>query len=190
MKRGRWTPSGLDQLSLINDVLVQMDGIIDLVLCTNSELGPSVRPIDLKTEEASKLFSGELDGLLESLGNESYEPACEAELSMLNHHRMQLALYYRALERIESKKEHSRKVLRPAIWVGVTGRLVEYPEELFSKAQKELDEILMKVASIELNQQEDLSQHPPLEISSSEPCDYCPFSKGKIPICGPIKQEL
>ena len=190
LKRGRWTPSGLDQLSLINDVLVQMDGIIDLVLCTNSELGPSVRPIDLKTEEASKLSSGELDGLLESLGDESYEPACEAELSMLNHHRMQLALYYRALERIESKKEHSRKVLRPAIWVGVTGRLVEYPEELFSKAQKELDEILMKVASIELNPQEDLSQHPPLEISSSEPCDYCPFSKGKIPICGPIKQEL
>jgi hypothetical protein len=48
----------------------------------------------------------------------------------------------------------------------------------------------MKVATIELNPQEDLSQHPPLEISSSEPCDYCPFSKGKIPICGPIKQEL
>ena len=88
------------------------------------------------------------------------EPACEAELSMLNHHRLADEIITEH-EHNRKQKRAFRKVLRPAIWVGVTGRLVEYPEELFSKAQKELDEILMKVASIELNPQEDLSQHPP-----------------------------
>ncbi|MAK20702.1 MAG: hypothetical protein CMA05_05265 [Euryarchaeota archaeon] len=188
--RGRWTPRGTDKLSSINEVSVLMDGLIDLVLCTNSIDGPSIRPIDLKTEEVSRLFSNRSEGLLESLGDESYQPACEAEYSMLHHHRMQLALYYRALERIEQKKAHPRRVLRPAIWVGVTGRLVEYPEDLFLKAQKELDEILIQVASIELNPEEDITNHPPLNIEFSGPCNHCPFSKGKIPICGPSKQEL
>ena len=188
--RGRWTPRGEEKLSSINEVSVLMDGLIDLVLCTNGDNGPSIRPIDLKTEEASRIFSNKLEGLLESLGNESSQPVCEAEFSMLHHHRMQLALYYRALERIEEKKSHPRNVLRPAIWVGVTGRLVEYPEDLFLKAQRELDEILIQVASIELNPEEDISNHPLLKIGDSEPCDHCPFSKGKMPICGPSKQEL
>ena len=190
LTRGRWTPRGTDELSSINEASVLMDGLIDLVLCTDGSDGPAIRPIDLKTEEASKLFSNQSDGLLESLGSESYQPVCEAEFAMLHHHRMQLALYYRALERIEKKKTHPRRVLRPAIWVGVTGRLVEYPEDLFLNAQKELDEILIQVASIELNLEDDINNHPPLKIESSGPCNHCPFSKGKMPICGPSKQEL
>ena len=190
LTRGRWTPSGKEILSSINEVSVQMDGLIDLVLCTDSEEGPSIRPIDLKTEEASKLSTGNLDGLLESLGEESYTPSCDAEYSMLHHHRMQLALYYRALEKMEQMKTRPRKVLRPAIWVGVTGRLVEYPEDLFLEAQTELEEILYKVASIELNSDDTLSNHPPLPLEFSKPCDSCPFSKGSIPICGPEKQEV
>lgn len=190
LTRSRWTPNGPEDISIIDEVLVQMDGLIDLVLCTDSEEGPSIRPIDLKTEEASKLSTGNLDGLLESLGDESYAPSCDAEYSMLHHHRMQLALYYRALEKMEQMKTRPRKVLRPAIWVGVTGRLVEYPEDLFLEAQTELEEILCKVASIELNSDDTLSNHPPLHLEFSKPCDSCPFSKGSIPICGPEKQEL
>jgi len=190
LNRGRWTPNGQETLSLINEASVQMDGLIDLVLCTDGDNGPSIRAIDLKTEEASKLSTDTLDGLLESLGEESYEPLCDAEFSMLHHHRMQLALYYRALEKMEQMKKRPRRVLRPAIWIGVTGRLVEYPEDLFLKAQKELDEILVKVACIELNPEETISKHPPLTLESSKPCETCPFSKGLIPICGPLKQEL
>ena len=190
LTRSRWTPNGPEDISKIDEVLVQMDGLIDLVLCTDSEEGPSIRPIDLKTEEASNLSTGNLDGLLESLGDESYAPSCDAELSMLHHHRMQLALYYRALEKMEQMKTRPRKVLRPAIWVGVTGRLVEYPEDLFLEAQTELEEILCKVASIELNSDDTLSNHPPLPLEFSKTCDSCPFSKGSIPICGPEKQEL
>ena len=156
----------------------------------SGKTGPSIRPIDLKTEEASKLFTDSLDGLLESLGEEKFQPSCEAEFSMLYHHRMQLALYYRALEKMESMKSRPRKVLRPAIWVGVTGRLVEYPEELFSQAQEELDDLLREIVIMELNSEENLSDYPPLTLEKSKPCESCPFSKGLMPICGPQKQEL
>ena len=124
------------------------------------------------------------------MGEDSYEPKCDSEFAMLKHHRMQLALYYRALERIEASRERPRKVLRPAIWVGVTGRLVEYPEELFQQAQSELDELLIQVAKMELDSNDSLSNHPPLSENSSKPCESCPFSKGMLPICGPLKQEL
>ena len=103
---------------------------------------------------------------------------------------MQLALYYRALKRIEASREEPRKVLRPAIWVGVTGRLVEYPEVLFQQAQSELDELLIQVAKMELDSNDSLSNHPPLSEESCEPCKSCPFSKGQFPICGPVKQAL
>ncbi len=190
LTRTRWTPQGLEPLSLIDKASVQMDGFIDLVLCTVSSEGPTIRPIDLKTEEAYSLRSRKNEGLLESLGEDSYEPKCDAEFSMLNHHRMQLALYYRALKRIEASREEPRKVLRPAIWVGVTGRLVEYPEVLFQQAQSELDELLIQVAKMELDSNDSLSNHPPLSEESCEPCKSCPFSKGQFPICGPVKQEL
>lgn len=188
--RGRWTPSGKEDITLIKEASVQMDGLIDIVLCTDGKTGPSIRPIDLKTEEASKLFTDSLDGLLESLGEEKFQPSCDAEFSMLYHHRMQLALYYRALEKMESMKSRPRKVLRPAIWVGVTGRLVEYPEELFSQAQEELEDLLREIVLMELNSEGNLSDYPPLTLEKSKPCDSCPFSKGLMPICGPEKQEL
>ncbi len=185
----RWTPQGHEPLSLLKDASVQMDGFIDIVLCTVNSEGPNIRPIDLKTEEASKLLSDENSGLLKSLGDDSYEPRCDAEFAMLEHHRMQLALYYRALKRIEDNRLNPRKVLRPAIWVGVTGRLVEYPEKLFQRAQNELDEILIQVATMALDSNDNLSNHPPLPEDSSEPCHSCPFARGSLPICGPLKQE-
>ena len=43
------------------------------------------------------------DGLLESLGKDSLKPSCLSEKQMLHHHRMQLVIYHRALEKIESK---------------------------------------------------------------------------------------
>ena len=190
LTRTRWTPHGHESLSLLNKASVQMDGFIDIVLCTLGDEGPSIRPIDLKTEEAYSLRSSKNEGLLASLGEDSYEPKCDSEFAMLKHHRMQLALYYRALERIEESRERPRKVLRPAIWVGVTGRLVEYPEELFQQAQSELDELLIQVAKMELDSNDSLSNHPPLSENSSKPCESCPFSKGMLPICGPLKQEL
>ena len=186
----RWTPNGQNPISQIKSTSIVMDGLIDLVLCTNGdEDGPSIRPIDLKTEEAIKLFSNDTDGLLESLGKDSLKPSCLSEDQMLHHHRMQLVIYHRALEKIESKRDNPRKVLRPAIWVGVTGRLVEYPEEMFDEANKELDVILSQAARISLDPDDSILNHPPLSIENSDTCQSCPFHQEPFPICGPIKQE-
>lgn len=184
-----WTPDGHKPISQIEDASVVMDGLIDLVLCTNGEEGPSIRPIDLKTEEAGKLYSNASEGLLEGLGADSYEPACLAEEQMLHHHRMQLVIYYRALKQMESKRERPRNVLRPAIWVGVTGRLVEYPKDMFDSANEELDEILAQAARISLDPETSIKNYPPLPIEASEACLSCPFHQEPFPICGPIKQD-
>ena len=114
-----------------------MDGLIDLVLCTTCEGESFIRSVDLKTEEARKLINGQKTGLLESLGIEGTRPSCEAELEVLLHHRMQQALYFRALQSIEEKRYESgykpRKVLPPAILIGVTGRFVIYPKEVLDE---------------------------------------------------------
>jgi hypothetical protein len=186
----RWTPNGEIPLSQIEKTSVVMDGLIDLVLCTISEDGPCIRPIDLKTEEATKLYSNNSNGLLESLGKDSYEPSCISEYQILNHHRMQLVIYHRALQKMESKRETPRKVLRPAIWIGVTGRLVEYPKEMFEEANTELDKILAQAAKISLDPRDVIENHPPLYVEESEPCLSCPFHREPFPICGPITQDL
>ncbi len=186
----RWTPNGEIPLSQIEKTSVVMDGLIDLVLCTISEDGPCIRPIDLKTEEATKLYSNNSNGLLESLGKESYEPSCISEYQILNHHRMQLVIYHRALQKMESKRKTPRKVLRPAIWIGVTGRLVEYPEEMFEEANIELDKILAQAAKISLDPRDVIENHPPLSVEESEPCLSCPFHREPFPVCGPMTQDL
>tara|TARA_B100001996_G_scaffold377775_1_gene360915 strand:+ start:579 stop:5444 length:4866 start_codon:yes stop_codon:yes gene_type:complete len=169
--RTRWTPDGPEPLSAIDEVAVEMDGVIDLVLCTVSGEGKHIRPIDLKTEEAHKLNSGSLDGLVESHGNHSFDPQCDAEIEMLENHSMQLALYYLALRTIEEEREKrglpSRTVLRPAILVGVTGRIVEYPEEMFNATLKELDKALSLAAAMSLESEPTISDY---ECS----CANCP----------------
>ena len=76
-----------------------MDGSIDLVLCSTHEDGSSsIRPIDLKTEQAESVLTGS-GKLLDAYGDTSTSPANDTELDMLEHHRLQLALYHRALRR-------------------------------------------------------------------------------------------
>jgi len=169
--RTRWTPDGPEPLSAIDEANVEMDGVIDLVLCTVSGDGKHIRPIDLKTEEAHKLTSGSSDGLMESHGNHSFEPQCDAEIEMLENHSMQLALYYLALRTIEEERGKrglpNRTVLRPAILVGVTGRIVEYPEEMFNATLSELDKSLSLAASMSLESEPIISDY---ECS----CGNCP----------------
>ena len=170
--RTRWTPDGPEPLSAIDEANVEMDGVIDLVLCTVSGERKYIRPIDLKTEEAHKLTSGSLDGLMESHGNHSFEPQCDAEIEMLEHHSMQLALYYLALITIEEEREKrglpTRSVLRPAILVGVTGRIVEYPEDMFKATLNELEKSLSVAAKMSLDSEPTLSDY---ECS----CGNCPL---------------
>jgi len=170
--RTRWTPDGPEPLSAIDMVNVEMDGVIDLVLCTASADAKNIRPIDLKTEEAHRLISGNKDGLMEAYGDHSSEPQCDAEIEILEHHSMQLALYYLALRTIEEERGErglpTRSVLRPAILVGLTGRIVEYPEDMFKETLDELDKLLTEAAAMSLESEPTISDY---ECS----CGNCPL---------------
>ena len=133
----------------MDKAIIEMSGIIDLVLCTETSGGEStIRAVDLKTEDAGLVDSDSFEGLLEALGSDAAGPACEAEAEILSKHRMQLALYYKALQSIEEARETAglscRTVLPPAILVGVTGRMVEYPMEMLEQASQELEELLVR----------------------------------------------
>ena len=162
--RGRWTPDGLEPLSSISQASLEMDGVIDLVLCTSTGDGSFIRPIDLKTEEAMSIFDDEYDGLISTMGNESFNPLSNAEREILEHHSMQLTLYYLSLKSIEDERRSrglpNREVLRPAILVGVTGRIVEYPEDMFSEALKKIDITMNTVTEMALSSEAPISRYP------------------------------
>ena len=163
------------------------------MLCTVTSSGDStIRPVDLKTEDAGLIDNDSSEGLFEALGSEDAGPACEAEIEILSKHRMQLALYYRALQSIEDAREAAglpyRTVLPPAILVGVTGRMVEYPMEMLDRASQELEELLRRTAGMALASDAPLSDFDRLPVESAHICENCPFHRGALPICGPAEQ--
>ena len=162
--RGRWSPDGIEPLSYIEHASLEMDGVIDLVLCTTSEEGSFIRPIDLKTEEAVSISDYDSNGLISSLGNDSIKPASQAEMDILEHHAMQLTLYYLSLKSIEDERKKRglpyREVLRPAILVGITGRIVEYPEDMFLTALEKLDMAMNTVTEMALLSEAPIARYP------------------------------
>ncbi len=187
--RGKWTPDGEEVLVSFDSTRVELSGIIDLVLCTTSDNeDPTIRAIDLKTTDASSLLGDVRSGLLEALGDDSIGPSCQAEESLLHKHRLQMALYHLALEESESDREEQglprRKVLPPAILIGVSGRLVEYPRETLDKAKQDLEKTLALTSRMSLSSEFPLSEieevyedrismcktcSPPEEIESKSP---------------------
>jgi len=188
--RERWRPEGPEPMVSMDSSTIEISGIIDLVLCTRTSRGSStIRPVDLKTEDADKMTDSQLTGLLAALGSEELGPKCEAEEEILRKHRMQMALYYLALVDIEKARDTAniprREVLPPAILVGVTGRMVEYAEDSLKEALVELEELLARTARIAMSTNVPLSEFPRLSGESSSICEECPFHKGQLPICGP-----
>ena len=188
--RHRWSPDGDVPMTRHDSAVVEMSGIIDLVVCSVSSDGePAIRAVDLKTEDAGSIDHDSTSGLIDALGSEQTGPANHAETEMLDKHSLQLALYYRALKSIEDARENrgipARQVLPPAILIGVTGRLVEYPEEMLTEALSKLDALLERSARMSLSSSVPLSQFERLTSAESEVCERCPFSRGSIPICGP-----
>ena len=167
-----------------------MSGIIDLVVCTVSSDGePAIRAVDLKTEDAGSIDEDSATGLIEALNSEKIGPANDAESEILAKHGLQLALYYRALKSIEDAREAqgitSRKVLPPAILVGVTGRLVEYSQEMLEETLSNLDSLLERSTMMALSSSAPLSKFEKLSSEHQDVCERCPFHRGAIPICGP-----
>ncbi len=170
----RWTPSGVETITSTESACVDMDGSIDLVLCSDGPNGPSIRPIDLKTEQSTSIVNGK-GPLLETLGEDTTEPISIEEEEILRHHRLQLVLYHRALEMMEETrpKGERRYVQRPAILIGVTGRLVVYPEKMFNDAQIELDNILRIASRINLTTELSFDEVEKCQFNENNPCSVC-----------------
>jgi len=81
-----------------------------------------------------------------------------------------------------------RRVERPAILVGVSGRLVVYPEDMFAAAKSDLDKILATAARMELVTELPLTDFQRRPASESHICNLCPFSRGDLPICAPLEE--
>jgi len=154
--RSRWTPSRREIVRKINSVKIDMSGSIDLVICTRSNSHSYIRPIDLKTSQAYSILDNN-GPLLETLGRKETKPLNQAEFDLLEEHSLQLALYHSVLEKIENKKPEKlrREVVLPGLLVGVTGRLLIYPEEMFNEAKTKLENIYIKAANFSLSSQLD-----------------------------------
>ena len=161
--RGRWTPDGSEPLSSMDEASLEMDGVIDLVLCTKSDDSHFIRPVDLKTEEAIGLLSENQSGLISSTGEIGLQPSSEFERGILEHHSMQLTLYYLALKSTEDERKRRglphREVLRPAILIGVTGRIVEYPDELFSECLDRIETTMRTAIEMTLHSSAPISKY-------------------------------
>ena len=129
-----------------------MSGSIDLVLCTQSNSKSYIRPIDLKTSQAFSVLD-DSGSLMETFGSNETTPLNQAEYDLLMEHSLQLALYHSVLEKIEKNKPENkrREVVLPGLLVGVTGRLLIYPEEMFNDARSRLENIFIKAAKIYLS---------------------------------------
>ena len=142
-----WTPHGPHKLAKIQKFVFSSSGIADLILCTRFDDGRgAIRAVDLKTTAAAHLFSGKNHPLLEATGEER----SPAEQEILNHYRMQLALYTYALLQQEKARENagitSRVVLPPAILSAVSGRMIVMDEDEMKSALDDLDKLLQNIA--------------------------------------------
>ena len=181
VRRGKWSPDGVEDLVTIDSTTMDMSGVIDLVLCTSNVNGkPTIRAIDLKTTDAHCLLDESQSRLLEALGDETIGPSCEGEEELLRKHRLQMALYHKALEESESDRSSeglpSRQVLPPAILVGITGRLVEYPQELLEEAKADLIETLSRTARMSLSSDFPISEIEKFQRASNQGCKTCSSS--------------
>ena len=170
------TPRGIHIHSIAEKKFARLSGLIDLVIAYQSpENEPKIMPIDLKTEDAKILLESQEDikgTLLETI---SGGDITEAEKSILMKHRQQLFIYHHALEIQESIRESNglqrRMVENPAIWVGVSGRLVQMSDEIMSLAESELHPLLNEMIAIDYG----IKKDPSLFVCSQNGHHCCHF---------------
>jgi len=151
---GPWAPEGFVEKTFEDRALVQLQGFIDLVICTEDSSGRNtLRVADIKTDRCRR----QLPELQYDM--EGHEPRTENEFALLRRHGIQLAIYDGALRAMNSQapEEKRRLMLPPAIvWPG-NGRMIEYPDEMMTDLRSELKRLLQIRAREHLS-----SRNPPL----------------------------
>ncbi len=145
---GPWSPEGYLQTSIESQAIIQIEGLIDLVICTQDERGrPTIRAVDIKTDGSMGVehsFETPLEG---------HEPQSQDELNLLRRHGIQLAIYHEALEamNLQTPEESRRLLLPPAIVWARNGRMIAYPDNMLRYLRSELGELLSLTARTHLN---------------------------------------
>ena len=154
----------------ISNAFVDVDGLIDLVLCSTHEDDSSSIRLLIKTEQAESVLTG--SGKLLEPQRTSTSPANDAELDMLEHHRLNwhsITVLWRRWRHQGQKDSASR---RPAILVGVSGRR-DLSEEMLPQ-HKRTD----RTNSSSYGIGHRITVRIPKAESEAHICKICPFSRG------------
>tara|TARA_B100001113_G_scaffold26994_1_gene19556 strand:- start:1594 stop:6495 length:4902 start_codon:yes stop_codon:yes gene_type:complete len=184
-----WSPWGSRAHLTSEHAQGRFSGLVDLVVAYSDDASSRILPIDLKTEDAYLLWDPpeSIEGTLLEVPDNG--DLTDAEKEILTKHRHQLVLYHLALVRLEEVRKKAglipRIVERPAVWVGVSGRLVQMDESLFEQTLLDLDHLIHELVSIDHGGYANPSAFPRLPLKHAETCWSCPFSRGSLPICGP-----
>jgi hypothetical protein len=195
----RWTPHGPHTIQNIEKVIIEFDGVADLVLCQRGDDGTStIRAVDLKTNGCLKILNPpkELeDTIFEVAGEPDSETSrTAAESRLLDQYRMQLFLYHRCLVRQEAMRAHdglpAREVLPPAILSAATGRLISWTDGELEDIEADFEALLNKLARVEASERRDESNFPRLPLESLDVCKSCPYFRGEVRLCAPEGMAL
>ena len=186
---GNWTPWGPRTHITSEHAQGRFSGLVDLVVAYSDEKSSHILPVDLKTEDAHLIWKPpeSVEGTLLEISEDG--SLSSSEMEILFKHRHQLVLYHLALVRLEDARKkaglHPRIVDRPAVWVGVSGRLVQMNESLYKQTLIDLERLIHELVRIDHGGYSDPNAFPRLPLKDAETCRTCPFSRGSLPICGP-----
>tara|TARA_B100000902_G_scaffold318907_1_gene310989 strand:- start:1273 stop:3783 length:2511 start_codon:yes stop_codon:yes gene_type:complete len=184
-----WSPWGSKTHLTSEHAQGRFSGLVDLVVAYSDDDTSRILPIDLKTEDAYLLWEPpeSIEGTLLEVPDNG--DLTDAEKEILSKHRHQLVLYHLALVRLEEVRKKAglipRTVERPAIWVGISGRLVQMDVSLFEQTLLDLDHLIHELVRIDHGGHANPGAFPRLPLKHAETCHSCPFSRGSLPICGP-----
>ena len=160
----------------VGEIQTTFDGRADLVLALRDKGGNGwLQVVDAKTKGCLSGYNPKspLEGhpLQYDSGKNSPHAQTEAEHEILEHHRLQLALYCLALEENEVMKpqENRRKILPPAILVAASGRMVRMSDDDYQQAKSDLIDLVSWMGHISAVGE----GHEPPECSDPDNCKPC-----------------
>ena len=176
LTRNIWSPKGNLPVVEVGEVQATFDGRADLVLALRDKDGNGwLQVVDAKTKGCLSGYNSKspLEGhpLQHDSGKHSPHAQSEAEHEILEHHRLQLALYCLALEENEMMKpqETRRKILPPAILVAASGRMVRISDDDYQQAKSDLIDLVSWMGHISAAGE----SHEPPECSDPDNCKAC-----------------
>lgn len=194
--RHQWTPNGEYPNAVVEKITTVFDGRADLVLALVDDSGQGwLQVVDAKTTGClSKFNEGDLakDHPLQKVkDSESPFATTSSEEKIILEHRLQLALYCRALEEGESLKpeDKRRKILPPAIQVSASGRMIRMTDADYEKAKEDLDSLVKWIGETAA-MGDDFEAPNKLPMAKIETCYKCPYYSGAIKLCGPEGEKI